>query len=97
MKCSLKLTYLVLLVLGMSACHPTQFVVGQEKPREQVTVKRNKFLFLGLIHVGTAPDPKAMSHDATDYKITVKLTFKDVLLNAMTLGIYSPLTVQVEY
>jgi poly(3-hydroxyalkanoate) synthetase len=80
-----------------TACHPTHFIVGNGPQQHQVAEARNKFLFLGLKHVGVAPDPKLMSNNATDYKITVKLTFADVMLNAITLGIYSPLTIQVEY
>jgi hypothetical protein len=88
---------MVVLCFLLLSCHPTHFVVGKGPQQHQVAQERNKFLFLGLKHVGTAPDPSVMSKQATDYKITVKLTFSDVLLNVVTLGIYSPLTVQVEY
>jgi hypothetical protein len=88
---------LSVILLLTTACHPTHFVVGKGPQQNNVAIERNKFLFLGLKHIGTAPDPKAMTNNAIDYKITVKLTFGDVLLNAITLGIYSPLTVQVEY
>jgi len=86
-----------LLLMLSSSCHPTHFVVGKGPQQNQVVKARNKFLFLGLKHVGTAPDPNVMSKNASDYKITVKLTPGDVALNVMTLGIYSPLTVLVEY
>ncbi len=86
-----------LILLLTTSCHPTHFVVGNGPQQNKTVVERNKFLFLGLKHIGPAPDPKAMSNNATDYKITVKLTFGDVLLNAITLGIYSPLTVEVNY
>jgi hypothetical protein len=84
-------------VICLFACHPTHFVVGSGPQQKKVVVQRNKFLFLGLVHVGRAPDTKAMSNYSTDYKITVQLTFVDVVLNVMTLGVYSPLTVKVEY
>jgi len=86
-----------LITLTLSACHPTHFVVGKGSQHHKTVESRNKFLFLGLVHVGTAPDPKVMSNQAADYKITVKLTFGDVLLNVITFGIYSPITVQVAY
>lgn len=86
---------LLLFTLLLSACHPTHFIVGKGAQEKQVVTQRNKFLFLGLVHVGTAPDPKQMSKQASDYTITVKLTFTDVVLNIITLGVYSPLTVQV--
>lgn len=92
-----RLIPLLLLTLMLSACHPTHFMVGNGAQQNKIVETKNKFLFLGLLHVGTAPDPKIMSNHATDYKITVKLTFADVLLNVFTLGVYSPLTVQVEY
>jgi len=92
-----RLILLLLFTLTLSACHPTHFMVGNGGKQTNVVETKNKFLFLGLVHVGTAPDPKVMSNQATDYKITVKLTFADVLLNVFTLGVYSPLTVQVEY
>jgi poly(3-hydroxyalkanoate) synthetase len=86
-----------LLTLTLSACHPTHFVIGNGAQHHKVVESRNKFLLLGLVHVGTAPDPAVMSNQATDYKNTVKLTFGDVVLNVITFGIYSPITVQVEY
>ena len=84
-------------VITCGACHPTPFVVGKGPQQHQVVEARNKFLFLGLKHIGAAPDPNIMTKQAADYKITVQLTFSDVLLNVVTLGVYSPLTVQVEY
>ncbi|HEV8512106.1 MAG TPA: hypothetical protein VGQ59_02455 [Cyclobacteriaceae bacterium] len=86
-----------LLLVMLSSCHPTHFVVGKGPQQHQVVKAHNKFLFLGLKHIGTAPDPNLMSKNAADYKITVKLTVVDVVLNAVTLGVYSPLTVMVEY
>ena len=88
---------ILLLTLLLCACHPTHFVVGRGAQEKQVTTQRNKFLFLGLVHIGKAPDPKLMSNQAADYTITVKLTFTDVVLNVLTLGVYSPLTVQVTH
>lgn len=87
----------VLLLVLLSSCHPTNFVVGKGPQQHQAVKAHNKFLFLGLTHVGTAPDPNVMSKNAADYKITVKLTAIDVMLNVVTLGVYSPLTVLVEY
>lgn len=87
----------LLLTALLGSCHPTHFVVGKGPQQHEVVQQRNKFLFLGLKHVGVSPDPNLMARQAADYKITVKLTFSDVLLNVITLGIYSPLTVQVEY
>jgi len=92
-----RLSLLVILTLTLSACHPTHFAVGGGPKQHQVAESKNNFLLLGLVHVGTAPDPKVMSNQATDYEITVKLTFVDVVLNVITLGVYSPITVQVEY
>jgi len=89
---------LLIFIAGiLSACHPTHFVVGKGPQQKQVVTQRNKFLFLGLKQISTPPDPNVMSNHATDYTITVKLTFTDVLLNVITLGVYSPLTVEVEY
>lgn len=85
------------LLLLLSSCHPTHFIVGKGPQHHQVAKAHNKFLFLGLKHIGTAPDPNVMSNHASDYTITVKLTAGDVALNIITLGIYSPLTVLVEY
>ena len=92
-----RVVHFALLLLLLSSCHPTHFVVGKGPQQNQVVKARNKFLLLGLKHVGTAPDPNIMSKNASDYKITVKLTPGDVVLNVVTLGIYSPLTVLVKY
>jgi len=88
---------LIVLLMGTASCHPTHFVVGKGPQQNQAIKQKNNFLFLGLKHIGTAPDPGVMSNHAMDYRITVKLTFSDVVLNVVTLGIYSPLTVEVEY
>jgi hypothetical protein len=88
---------LFLFLAVASSCHPTSFTVGKGAEQHHIVKQKNKFLFLGLVHTGIAPDTKEMSNHASDYTITVKLTFTDVLLNVITLGIYSPLTVQVEY
>lgn len=90
------MVFFVLLMALLSSCHPTHFVVGKGPQQHQVVKARNKFLFLGLKHIGTAPDPNVMSKNAADYKITIKLTAADVVLNLLTLGVYSPLTVMVE-
>ena len=84
----------VTMILG--SCHPTHFTVGKGPQQHQVTKSKNKFLLLGLVHVGTAPDANTMSNHASDYEITVKLTFVDVLLKVVTFGIYSPISVEVE-
>jgi len=72
-------------------------MVGKGEQQHQVVKSRNKFLFLGLVHVGTAPNAAIMSKNSGDYTITVKLTFADVFLNVITLGVYSPITVEVAY
>jgi len=91
------IAYFVLLPVFLSSCHPTHFVVGKGPQQQQFVKAHNKFLFLGLKHIGTAPDPNVMSKNSADYRITVKLTAVDVVVNVVTLGIYSPLTVLVEY
>lgn len=88
---------LLLITFALSSCHPTHFVVGKGEQQHQVVKSRNKFLLLGLVHIGTAPDAAIMSKNSNDYKITVKLTFADVFLNVITLGVYSPITVEVAY
>lgn len=87
---------LLLLTMILVSCHPTHFTVGNGPHQHQVTKSKNKFLFLGLVHIGTAPDANVMSNHASDYEITVKLTFTDVLLNVITFGVYSPISVEVE-
>ena len=87
----------LVLAFLLCACHPTHFVVGQGPQQQREAVQKNKFLLVGLIPIGTPPAPKPMSQQAEDYQISVKLTFGDLLLNVVTLGIYSPLTVKVVY
>jgi hypothetical protein len=88
------------IVLGTcltSGCHPTTFVVGNGPGQGREVTYRNKYLFLGLKPIGTPADPKVLAKGNPDYSITVKLTFTDLLLNVVTIGIYSPLTVTVKY
>jgi hypothetical protein len=75
----------------LTSCYTYTYTVG-EGPKTGMEVKKmNHYLIYGLAPVGVS-DPHVMAGDAKDYSITIKHTFVDGLINAITFGIYSPTT-----
>lgn len=73
----------------MSSCYTYTYTVGKGPQTGLEVKKMNHYLLFGLAPVGVS-DPNVMAGDAKDYSITVKHTFVDGLINAITFGIYSP-------
>jgi hypothetical protein len=81
----------LLMSSSLTSCYTYTMTVGNG-PKSNVEVKKmNHYLIYGLAPVSTA-DPKVMAAGATDYSVTIKHTFVDGLLNALTWGIYTPTT-----
>ena len=77
--------------LLFSSCYTNTMIVG-EGAQSGVEVKaKNHYLIGGLAPLSTA-DPKEMANGAEDYEVTIQHTFVDGLINALTLGIYTPTT-----
>lgn len=79
------------LAFMMSSCYTYTYTVGKG-PQTGMEIKQmNHYVIFGLAPVGVS-DPNVMAGDAKDYSITVKHTFVDGLINAVTFGIYTPTT-----
>ncbi|MGF1532830.1 MAG: Bor family protein [Bernardetiaceae bacterium] len=82
---------MIALAFSLTSCYTYTVTVGKGSQTGVENRKMNHYLIYGLAPVGVS-DPKAMAGDATDYEITIKHTFIDGLINAITFGIYSPTT-----
>jgi hypothetical protein len=80
--------------LMLSSCYTYTTVVGKGAQGNTEVKKWNNYLINGLIPIGVS-DPAAMADGASDYTVTVKHSFVNGLLSAITFGIYSPTTTTV--
>ena len=94
-KTILKLICFIGLTGLMTSCYTYTHVVG-EGPQSGVTVtEKNQYFVYGLAQ-GKQSDPKQMAGGSENYEVTIKHTFVDGLLNALTFGIYTPTTTIVQ-
>jgi len=94
-KTTLSLALFFGLTLLMSSCYTYTFSVGKGAQTGVEVKKANHYFIYGLAPGGIS-DPKEMAGGATDYDVTIKHTFVDGLLNAITFGIYTPTTTIVQ-
>jgi hypothetical protein len=91
----LNFAFLLALTCMMSSCYTYTFSVGKGAQTGVEVRKANHYFIYGLA-AGTLSDPNAMAGGAADYDVTIKHTFVDGLLNALTFGIYTPTTTIVQ-
>lgn len=94
MQQSLRIFLLGLFIVGFSSCYTFNFSVGDGAQGDREVVEKNHYVIYGLVPVATA-DPGAMAKGADDYDVEISHTFIDGLINAITGGIYNPVTVKV--
>lgn len=87
----LSFTVACLLILSTSSCYTLTYAVGEGSKTGEIVKKKNHYLIYGLAPLKTS-DPTKMAGDAKNYQVTIKHTFVDGLLNALTYGIYNPTT-----
>lgn len=80
--------------VSFTSCYVNQFAVGDGAKGGLEVKKKNHYLIDGLAQLSTA-DPKEMAGGAKDYTVTIKHTFVDGLIAALTFGIYTPTTTVV--
>lgn len=93
-KTALNLALVIGICVSMSSCYTHTYNVGKGAQTGASTKGKNNYLISGLITLNTT-DPASMAGGATDYTVTTKHSFVDLILNAITLGIYSPTTTTV--
>lgn len=83
------------LILGLSfvltSCYTYKLSVGEGAQTGVEHRKMNHYLIYGMAPIHTVA-PSELAGDATDYEITIKHTFVDGLISAITLGLYTPTT-----
>jgi hypothetical protein len=84
-----------LLSLCMTSCYTLTYTVGTGTQTGETIKKKNHYLIYGIAPLKTS-DPIKMAGDAKNYEVTIKHTFVDGLLNALTYGIYTPTTTIVK-
>lgn len=90
-KSILSLTLIVCLSFSLTSCYTYNVTVGEGSKTGVEVRKMNHYLIYGLAPVGVSI-PAEMAGDAEDYEVTIKHTFVDGLINAITFGIYTPTT-----
>ena len=75
----------------MSSCYVNTQTVGKG-PQTNVEVKNPNHYFIFGLAQGNVADVNQMADNASDYQVTIKHTFVDGLLSAITFGIYTPTT-----
>ena len=88
-KSILNLAFIIGLSLMMTSCFTYTFSVGEGAQTGLEVKKMNHYLIYGLAPVSVT-DPNVLAGGAENYDVTIQHTFVDGLINAITLGIYSP-------
>lgn len=87
----LNLAFVLGLLITMTSCYTYSFSVGNGAQTGLQVKKMNHYLIYGLAPVSIT-DPNVLAGNAENYDVTIQHTFVDGLINAITLGIYSPTT-----
>lgn len=90
-KTILNLAFILGVSLMTSSCFTYSFSVGDGAQTGMQVKKMNHYLIYGLAPVSVT-DPNILAEGAENYDVTIQHTFVDGLINAITLGIYSPTT-----
>ena len=78
----------------LTSCYSYTSVVGNGAQGKTEINERNDYLFFGLADIKVS-DSKKMAEGEENYTVTVKQTFVNGLLFALTFGIYTPTTTTV--
>jgi hypothetical protein len=91
----ISLALLSLLCLSMTSCYSLSYTVGTGSQTGEIVKKKNHYIIFGLAPLKTS-NPIKMAGDSKNYQVTIKHSFFDGLLNALTYGIYTPTTTIVK-
>jgi len=80
----------------LTSCYSYTSVVGNGAQGSTEITKWNHYLIGGLAPVGVS-DTKEMANGVENYTIFTRHSFVNGLINALTLGIYTPTTTTVKY
>lgn len=86
---------IVVLMVVTNSCYTSRVLNGNVIPVEplmEVNAKKNHFLFWGLIPLSNPQRAADYIGDKKNYVVETSWTFVDCLINALTGGIYIPIT-----
>lgn len=89
------LVVLLFIVSTLSSCFVNKFDVGKGAQSNVRVTEWNHYVIEGLVPVGVS-NPQTMAGGATDYTVTIKHTFLNMFIAALTGGIYYPTTTIVQ-
>ncbi|CAM3874197.1 Bor family protein [Mucilaginibacter galii] len=84
----------VIAVMSLSSCYVNTFNVGKGAQSNVSVSKWNHYLIDGLAPLSVS-NPNELAAGASDYTVTIKHSFVNGLLAALTFGIYTPTTTVV--
>lgn len=87
---------LIVMIAGLSSCYSYTVTVGDGGTGNTTRKGKNHYLVEGLFNIGTT-DYQVLAGNNTDYTVTIKHNFIDLVLTGITLGIYTPTTTIVTY
>jgi len=79
------------MTLLLTSCYTYTFSVGDGAQTGVEVKETNHYLIYGLAPIGVS-NPYEMAGDTENYDVTIKHSFVNGLLNAITFGIYTPTT-----
>ena len=91
----LTLIFVIGCSMFMTSCYTYTHTVGNG-PQSGVMVKEKNHYFIYGLAQGKQSNPKEMAGNSDNYEVTIKHSFVDGLLNALTFGIYTPTTTIVQ-
>ena len=93
--CRLKLLVLILVTsLLLTSCYTYTYNVGKGAQKGITVTEKNHYVIYGLVPIATS-NPSKMADGVQDYSVQIQHTFIDGLINAITMGIYTPTTTTV--
>jgi len=91
----LALTFVCCIPILMTSCFTYTYTVGKGAQTGATVKAKNHYFIYGLAQ-GKQSNAQEMVGDLANYSVTVKHTFIDGLINAITFGIYNPTTTTVQ-
>lgn len=93
-KLSFRIAGMLVACALLSSCYVNTFNVGKGAQSNVQVSKWNHYLIEGLAPVSVS-DPQKLAGGASDYTVTIKHSFVNMLVGGITFGIYTPTTTVV--
>lgn len=84
----------VIAIITLHSCYSYTTIVGEGPKGNDKVSKWNPYFIEGLIP-GQQVDPKQLAQGSENYSVNQKLSFGNMIVAALTAGIYTPTTITV--